>query len=79
MRLISRLLVPASLTFLTACSSLEPPSADPCSWVEPIRFQDQTKEWLRGFEWPPPAYADFDKIAKHNTKVDTFCNPTGGG
>jgi hypothetical protein len=45
--------------------------------VKEIRFTDATKEWLNSIDWPASAYGDFDKIAKHNSKVKANCPSTG--
>jgi len=55
-----------SIASSTGCSP-KPPPVD-ASWVKPILFHQETKDWLAGLEWPPTAYEDFDQIAKHNEK-----------
>lgn len=67
------LLLLTSVSFSTGCSATATPRPDPCLWVQPINFQPTTKEWLAGQEWPETAYADFEKIAKHNDKVKAIC------
>lgn len=52
----------------TACSSARG-TPDDLTWVQPIEFSKETKEWLGSLEWPQSAYADFDKIRKHNEKL----------
>lgn len=59
-----------SVTFWAGCSSRCP---DPCAWVKPIQFQDETKAWLNGLDWPSSAYEDFEEVAKHNDKVRVIC------
>jgi len=65
-----------SLTFLAACSAYRPDmtSMDPCIWVKPIEFNEETKEWLEDQDWPESAYEDFIQIYKHNLKVKELCN-----
>lgn len=58
-----------SVLFLTACD----PKPE-CAWAEPIVFQQETKEWLEGEDWPDTAYADFDQIGDHNELHDRFCD-----
>lgn len=69
------LLLTVSTIFLTACSTSEVTlrDAEPCAWVKPIEFSEDTKSWLRGLEWPQTAYADFNKIGVHNDKVKALC------
>lgn len=57
-----------SIAFSTGCSSTRG-SPDDLLWVQPIEFSKETKEWLGSLEWPQSAYADFDKIRKHNEKL----------
>ena len=54
-------------TCLTGCRAPAAPPVD-TSWVHPILFHQETKDWLAGLEWPPTAYEDFDQISKHNQK-----------
>ena len=56
-----------SIVFLTGCDDRAVP--DDMTWVQPIEFSKETKEWLGSLEWPQAAYADFDKIRKHNEKL----------
>lgn len=55
-----------SIASSTGCRPTPPPVDS--SWVKPILFHTQTKDWLAGLEWPQTAYEDFDQIAKHNQK-----------
>lgn len=59
----------------TGCRSSSPPPPD-YSWVRPIRFHEDTKTWLRGLDWPPTAYTDFEQIAKHNRKCEAILGPS---
>jgi hypothetical protein len=44
-----------------------------CSWSAEIRFEDETKNWLGGLDWPDSAYEDFDKIGDHNELRRKYC------
>lgn len=57
-----------SIAFSTGCKSQPLPPPVDTSWVKPILFHQETKDWLAGLEWPPTAYEDFDLIRKHNAK-----------
>lgn len=57
-----------SMWFSTGCDSARG-TPDDLVWLQPIEFSKETKEWLGGLEWPPSAYADFDKIRKFNEKL----------
>ena len=59
------LLLLTSLLFLSGCNEARG-VPDDMAWLEPCEFQESTKAWLLGLEWPPSAYVDFDKIAKMN-------------
>lgn len=54
------------VTLLTSCGISRPP---PQSWVEPIHFSDETKEWLLQQDPPDYVWEDLWKVAKHNQKV----------
>ena len=38
------------------------------SWVKPIVFHQETKDWLASLQWPATAYEDFDQIRRYNEK-----------
>jgi len=57
-----------SVLFSTGCNPTRS-VPDDLLWVQPIEFSEETKEWLGSLEWPQSAYADFDKIRKHNEKL----------
>lgn len=59
-----------STASLTACKT----TVSDCTWVEPIEFADETKDWLGGLDWPQSAYADFNQIGDHNALHGRFCN-----
>lgn len=69
MRYVIALCLATSLLFLTAC---EVPVSE-CSWSRQIEFEDETKEWLKGLEWPQSAYEDFDEIGDHNELHGRYC------
>lgn len=71
MKSVAALCLLTCTLFLTACSTVVPKE---CSWAEPIRFQQTTKDWLGSLEWPQSAYADFNKIGDHNELHQRFCN-----
>jgi hypothetical protein len=75
MRSTLGLILLTSAVSLTACSSrpLTLSDVDPCSWVRPIEFSDETKAWLEAIDWPTSAYADFNQIGDHNDKVREIC------
>lgn len=62
------LLLLTSIPCLTGCKAQPTPPPVDTSWVKPILFHQQTKDWLAGLDWPPTAYDDFDQIAKFNAK-----------
>ena len=62
------LLLAISTSLSLGCSSARG-TPDDLLWVQPIEFSKETKEWLGSLEWPSSAYADFDKIRKHNEKM----------
>lgn len=68
MKWILNLCLLTSISFLLGCSSARG-TPDDLSWVQPIEFSKETKEWLGALEWPQSAYEDFDKIRKHNEKL----------
>lgn len=57
-----------NLASLAGCKAPALPPPVDASWVRPILFHPETKEWLAGLEWPPTAYEDFDQIRRHNEK-----------
>lgn len=62
--------------FLTACNNGVPWEVTPrdaCSWVEEIRFTQETKTWLETLDWPSQAFEDFNQIGDHNELVKEFC------
>lgn len=65
-------------TCLTGCRAPAAPPVD-TSWVHPILFHQETKDWLAGLDWPPTAYEDFDQISKFNEKyyeINGLTRPT---
>lgn len=44
-------------------------------WVQPIYFEDESLKWLDEHQpWPDSLYKDFNKILRHNEKVETIIN-----
>lgn len=72
MRLITLLFLVISTLSLGACNGTVL-SADECSTFRDIRFSEETKTWLAEIEWPESAFADFDKVGKHNEKYEERC------
>lgn len=68
MRWTLSLLLLISTLFCLGCNSSRG-TPDDLVWLQPIEFSKETKEWLGGLNWPPSAYADFDKIVKLNKKI----------
>lgn len=64
----ANLLCMTSLIFLIGCNPVPE-----CSWSAPIEFEQETKDWLEGLEWPPTAFEDFDEIGDHNTLYRRNC------
>lgn len=60
---------------LGACkASPSPLPADPCEWSKPIRFSQETKDWLqRGGTLPEPVKSDLWQIVQHNEKIAAIC------
>jgi hypothetical protein len=68
MKWILNLLLLISISSSVGCNNSRG-TPDDLSWVQPIEFSKETKEWLGSLEWPQSAYADFDKIRRHNEKI----------
>ena len=75
--LLVRLLIVVSLitigTSLTSCSLGH--SYDDLSWLEPIEFTQETKDWMMSHSpWPDHVREDFNKIAVFNDTLRSIRN-----
>lgn len=65
-----------ALSFLSGCGDLlnRAVTVSECSWTAPIRFEDETIDWLNELpEWPATAYEDFDAVGDHNELWTKYC------
>ncbi len=60
-------------TLSAGCSAKAQP--DPCAWVRPIRFTQESKAWLLEHQTDMPASlaADLEQVARYNDKVNAIC------
>lgn len=72
MRLIVSLCLLISTIFLPGCN--EHLRASECATFSKIEFEQETKDWLGGLEWPETAYGDFNEVRSHNTKWEQRCS-----
>jgi hypothetical protein len=70
-RLILALCLTILLTFSPGCRPKEIVIYRDVTWVQPIYFQDESKEWLMANQpWPQSLLEDLNKVATHNQKCE---------